>query len=79
MRCISCGILLNRRCINEVCQKIHGQAMGTVCDWCLQREQDAITLLHSAQLQYIALQDLLKQDTDGAPEETGRSYVSPPL
>jgi len=58
MRCISCGILLNRRCINEVCQKIHGQAMGTVCDWCLQREQGAITLLHSAQLQYIALQDL---------------------
>ena len=79
MRCTSCGILLNCQCTNAACQKIHGQATGTVCDWCLQREHEAITLLNSADLQYIALDDLLKQATHGAPEQTGRSYVPPIL
>ena len=62
MRCLSCGILLNVGCSNPICHKMHGQATGKQCDWCSQKAQDAITLLNSALLQYIELQDLMKQD-----------------
>ena len=65
MRCLSCGILLNVECPNPMCQKQHGQAMEKAkqCDWCAQRKAETVTLLSSALLQYIALDDLLKQDT----------------
>jgi len=64
MRCKSCGIFLNRQCINPMCQKIHGQVTSNAkqCDWCAQRKSESVTVLNSALLQYIELDDLLKQD-----------------
>jgi hypothetical protein len=59
MRCLSCRILLHVECPNPRCQKMHGQATGTQCDWCVQRDQAAITLLDAAHLHYIDLTDLV--------------------
>ena len=76
MRCLSCSILLNHRCTNPLCRKIHGQATGKQCDWCSRKVQEAITLLNSAHLQYIDLTELLIQTT---PQKIGIRYVAPLL